>query len=173
MVFPVLVKASATLQFHTPLAGGDEVRYPAAVQKGSCGHLVLTEDLGESDHFHEVQADDSCFGVVPTGEAIREASSHCNNVLKSTTKLQGISIIYHSDTEVVHLQQLFEEKAILYHFAANGGLTELLYSNLTGDVGPHKHTEVSCLLGPSSMPLMMVIPRAFLSTLLMIFSQIL
>lgn len=64
------------------VAGGDEVSHPAALQEGGRGHLALTEDLGERDHFHEPQADDGRLGVVPTAEAIAEAGSHGHNVLQ-------------------------------------------------------------------------------------------
>lgn len=40
------------------------------------------------------------------------------------------------------LQQLFEEKAVLQHLAANGGLTEVLFGHLSGYVGPHQHADV-------------------------------
>ena len=64
------------------IAGGDEVSHPAALQEGGRGHLAFTKDLGKSDHFHQSQTDDGCLGVVPTAEAIAEASSDSNYVLQ-------------------------------------------------------------------------------------------
>lgn len=64
-----------------PIAGGDEVGHAAALQEGGRGHLALAEDPGEGDHFHEPQADDGSFGVVPAVEAVAEPSSHRYNVL--------------------------------------------------------------------------------------------
>lgn len=63
------------------VAGGDEVGHAAALQEGGRGHLALAEDPGEGDHFHEPQADDGSFGVVPAVEAVTEPGSHRYNVL--------------------------------------------------------------------------------------------
>lgn len=65
-----------------PVAGGDQVGHAAALQEGGCRHLALAEDPGEGDHFHEPQADDGRFGVVSTAEAVAEAGSHRDDVLR-------------------------------------------------------------------------------------------
>lgn len=64
------------------VAGGDQVGHAAALQEGGCGHLALAEDPGEGDHFHESQADDSSFGVVPAAETVAEPGSHRYDVLR-------------------------------------------------------------------------------------------
>lgn len=83
-----LGKGLCHLAIPAPIASGDQVGNAAALQEGGRGHLALAEDLGEGDHFHEPQADDGCFGVVPTAEPVTEPSSHRHDVLRKRQKSQ-------------------------------------------------------------------------------------
>lgn len=65
------------------VAGGDEVSHAAALEECGGGHgIVFAEEFGESDHLHQAQPDDGCFGVVSTPQTVTEACAHRNNVLK-------------------------------------------------------------------------------------------
>lgn len=61
------------LTVSSPIAATDKISHPAAPQESGCRHLALAESPRKSNHFHEVQADDSGLGVVSTTEALAEA----------------------------------------------------------------------------------------------------
>lgn len=70
------------------VAGGDEVGYSTAFQKGSRGHgVVFTEELGKGNHLHQPQPDHRCFGVVSTLQAVTETRTHGHDVLNSRSKI--------------------------------------------------------------------------------------
>lgn len=65
------------------VAGGDEVGYSTAFQKGSRGHgAVFTEESGKGDHLHQPQPDHCCFGIVSTLQAVTETCTHSHDVLE-------------------------------------------------------------------------------------------
>lgn len=65
-----------------PIAGGDEVGNPTALQERGRTDGALAEDFGKVDHLHQAQADYRCLGVVSKAQPVAETSPDSHNVLR-------------------------------------------------------------------------------------------
>lgn len=116
----------------------DQIGHAAALEEG--GQLAAgVEDIHEANHLHEAQPDDSRLGVVAQLEAINEASAAGHDVLEGTANLHGISIVHDHHAEVVRLEQIAQNLAILLVRAADCRFAEVALSHLVGQVGAHQH----------------------------------
>lgn len=124
-------------------AAGDQVGNPAALKEGLILNRVTGEKFTKSSHLIQAHPDDSCLGVIAHLEAIHNPSSHCDNILQSSTKLHAQQVVDHSDTEVISFDHVFEEFPIGLVNAADGGFAEEFLGDFVGQVGAHHDGHVN------------------------------
>lgn len=108
-----------------PLTRRDDIGHTAALCEEGAVFDVWEEFLGKVLHVEQAEPDDCRFRVVAHPEAVDEAGGDGDDVLERTAQRHPFDVVDEGDPEVVRLEELPEDLAVLLGTVPDRRLAEV------------------------------------------------